>query len=91
VANRLYRYDGKHFVDVAPELGIDVKGETRQVSWIDFDNDGRLDLFVAFRDAPNMLFHNDGSKFVDLAKDTSTSTFPSDGSPTCTGTMLCEQ
>jgi hypothetical protein len=69
VANRLYRFDGKRFVDVAPELGLDVKGETRQVSWIDFDNDGRLDLFVAFRDAPNMLFHNDGKKFVDVAKD----------------------
>lgn len=69
VANRLYRYDGKRFVDVAPQLGLDVKGETRQVSWIDFDNDGRLDLFVAFRDAPNMLFHNDGKKFVDVAKD----------------------
>jgi hypothetical protein len=69
VANRLYRYDGKRFVDVAADLGVAVKGETRQVSWIDFDNDGRLDLFVAFRDAPNMLFHNDGRKFVDVAKE----------------------
>jgi hypothetical protein len=52
VANKLYRNDGNgRFVDVAKDLGIDVKGETRQVSWIDFDNDGRLDLFVAFRDA----------------------------------------
>src|SRR5262245_11414673 len=68
-ANRLYRYDGKRFVDVAHDLGVDVKGETRQVSWIDFDNDGRLDLFVAFRDAPNMLFHNDGNKFVNVDDD----------------------
>ena len=40
-------------------------GETRQVSWIDFDNDGDVDLFVAFRDAPNMLFRNDGRQFAE--------------------------
>jgi len=70
-ANKLYRNDGdgKHFTEIGHDLGIDAKGETRQVSWIDFDNDGRVDLFVAFRDAPNMLFHNDGHRFVDVAKD----------------------
>ena len=35
-------------------------GETRQSSFIDFDNDGDLDFFVGLRDAPNMLFRNDG-------------------------------
>jgi hypothetical protein len=62
--NRLYRNDGDgtHFTDVAAALGVDAMGETRQVSWIDYDNDGDLDLFVAFRDAPNMLFRNDGGK-----------------------------
>src|SRR4029077_11664843 len=71
VANKLYRNDGdgRRFTEVGGALGVDVKGETRQVSWIDFDNDGRVDLFVAFRDAPNMLFHNEGSRFVDVAKD----------------------
>src|SRR5205823_2807938 len=61
-ANKLYRNEGngRKFTEIGRDLGIDVKGETRQVSWIDFDNDGRVDLFVAFRDAPNMLFHNDG-------------------------------
>jgi penicillin G amidase len=70
-ANKLYRNegDGKRFTEIGHDLGLDVKGETRQVSWIDFDNDGRVDLFVAFRDAPNMLFHNEGNKFVDVAKD----------------------
>ena len=68
--NKLYHNEGHgKFVDVAKDLGVDVKGETRQISWIDFDNDGRLDLFVAFRDAPNMLFHNEGNRFVDVAKD----------------------
>ena len=73
VANKLYRVDAHgangRFTDSAHDLGVDVKGETRQVSWIDFDNDGRVDLFVAFRDAPNMLFHNEGNRFVDVAKD----------------------
>ena len=70
VANKLYRNDGSgRFTDIAHDLGIDVKGETRQVSWIDFDNDGRVDLFIAFRDAPNVLFHNEGNRFVDVARD----------------------
>ncbi|HML16794.1 MAG TPA: CRTAC1 family protein [Bryobacteraceae bacterium] len=70
VANKLYHNQGHgKFVDVAKDLGVDVKGETRQVTWVDFDNDGRVDLFVAFRDAPNMLFHNEGHRFVDVARD----------------------
>jgi hypothetical protein len=67
--NKLFRNDGKKFVDIAPELGVDLIGETRQVSWIDFDNDGRVDLFVAFRDAPNQLLRNEGNRFVDVAGD----------------------
>jgi hypothetical protein len=66
---RIYHNEGGRFVDVARDLGVNIKGETRQVSWVDFDNDGRVDLFVAFRDAPNMLFHNEGSRFVDVAGD----------------------
>ena len=69
-ANKLYRNLGNgKFVDVSKDLGLDVKGETRQVCWVDFDNDGDLDLFVALRDAPNMLFHNEGTRFVNVAKD----------------------
>jgi hypothetical protein len=69
-AKKLYRNDGHgKFADIAKDLGVDVKGETRQISWIDFDNDGRLDLFVAFREAPNMLFRNEGNRFIDVAKD----------------------
>ena len=69
--NKLYRNlgNGKGFTDVAHDLGVDVVGETRQISWIDFDNDGKMDLFVAMRDGPNMLFHNEGNRFVDVAKD----------------------
>ena len=71
VANKLFRNegDGKRFTEIGRDLGVDAMGESRQVSWIDFDNDGRVDLFVAFRDAPNRLFHNEGDRFVDVAPD----------------------
>lgn len=67
--NRLYRNEdgGKRFVDVSGEAGLQARGATRQPSWIDFDNDGDLDLSVAFRDRPNALYRNDGGKFTDVA------------------------
>ena len=68
--SKLYHNLGNgKFVDVAQDLGIKVLGEVRQISWIDFDNDGRLDLFVALRDAPNLLFHNEGNRFVEVGKE----------------------
>ena len=68
--SKLYHNLGNgKFVDVAQDLGVKVLGEVRQISWIDFDNDGRLDLFVALRDAPNLLFHNEGHRFVEVGKD----------------------
>ena len=59
--NRLYRNDDQIFVDVTSGLGVDLLGNTRQPSWIDYDGDGDVDLFVAMRDQPNRLFRNDGS------------------------------
>ena len=59
----LYRNDGGDgFVNVAGEVGLELaEGTTRQASWIDYDGDGDLDLFVAMRDRANQLFRNDGS------------------------------
>jgi hypothetical protein len=67
--NRLYRNegDGRRFTDVAASRQLVSTGETRQPSWIDFDRDGDMDLFVAFRDAPNALFRNDGARFTEVA------------------------
>lgn len=69
VPNRLYRNegDGRRFTDVAARAGVAVRGTTRQVSWIDYDNDGDVDLFIAFRDRPNMLLRNGGGRFTDVA------------------------
>lgn len=69
VPNRLYKGDGHgHFVDVAQKMGINDWGETRQVAFVDFNNDGRSDLFVAFREKENKLYRNDGDHFTEVAK-----------------------
>ena len=70
--NKLYRNDGdgRHFTDVASELEVNLTGVTRQAAWVDYDNDGDLDLFIAFRDQPNRLFRNDGRRFTDVTRET---------------------
>ncbi|MFC1476887.1 M20/M25/M40 family metallo-hydrolase [candidate division KSB1 bacterium] len=68
--NRLYKNegDGKRFTDVASSVGADLSGNSRQVSWVDFDNDGDVDLFMGFRDKPNALLRNDNGSFTDAAE-----------------------
>lgn len=68
---RLYRNggEGRPFTDVASAVGIEVVGEIRQPAFVDYDGDGDLDLFVAVRDAPNMLFRNDGARFTSVGKE----------------------
>ena len=40
---------------------------SKQVLWVDFDNDGDKDFFVTCEDAPNRLFRNDGyPNFTDV-------------------------
>jgi hypothetical protein len=64
---KLYRNTGGKFSD-ATEAGLMVAtGAVRQPAWIDFDGDGDLDLFVAFRDRANALYRNDSGKMTDIA------------------------
>jgi hypothetical protein len=65
---RLYRNDGGRFRDASTlaELRVD-SGAVRQPVWVDFDADGDLDLFVAFRDRANALFRNTNGRLVDVA------------------------
>ena len=72
--NGLFRNDGSRFVDVAGELGMDAAGRPQNFgsngpSVIDYDNDGRLDLFVAGY-GRNFLFHNEGGggRFREVAE-----------------------
>ena len=65
---RLYRNDGPKFTDVTAASGLVVAtGAVRQPAFVDFDGDGDLDLFIAFRDRPNAMFRNDAGKFTDVA------------------------
>lgn len=70
LSNSLYRNDlsDKRFVNVTSDLGLEIKNPTtRQVSWVDHDNDGDLDLFVAQRMGFNRFYRNDGGKFADIS------------------------
>ena len=61
--SRLFRNnrDGT-FTDVAAEAGVAVVGFVKGAVWGDYDNDGRLDLYVTRLrpDEPNLLFRNEG-------------------------------
>ncbi|MEO7996975.1 MAG: VCBS repeat-containing protein, partial [Gemmatimonadaceae bacterium] len=65
---KLYQNSAGKFTDVTNAVGIARdSGAVRQPSFVDYDGDGDLDLFVAFRDRPNMLFQNTNGHFVDVA------------------------
>ncbi len=65
---QLYRNNGDGtFTDVTAEAGLKIWGPAFTASWVDYDCDGYLDLFVANnlgglfdRKTPNRLFHNNG-------------------------------
>jgi len=68
----LYRNDREAgFTNVAASVGLELsEGTTRQASWVDFDEDGDLDLFLGMRDRENLLFENRGDDgFVDVASE----------------------
>ncbi len=64
----MYRNDAGRFTDVTTTTGLARdSAAVRQFSWIDFDGDNDLDLFVALRDRPNLMFRNDAGHFTDIA------------------------
>ena len=60
------RNDGsKGFVDVAVNLGLTIPGRSaRQTNWVDYDNDGDLDVYAANRVGDNKMFRNDEGRFT---------------------------
>ena len=59
--NRLYRNDGDgKFSEVATVSNVNDSGDGQGVAWVDYDNDGHLDLSV-INDGANQLYRNDGA------------------------------
>ncbi len=69
VRNALYKNNnGKSFTDITEKTATGDVGDGRTCAWVDFDGDGRLDLFTTNHLNPSRLFRNLGSgKFIDLA------------------------
>ena len=69
-SNRLMRNDSSSrqakFTDVSAYAGVDIQALTRQVSFIDYDSDGDLDLYVALRSSSNRLLRNVDGVFEDV-------------------------
>ena len=55
--------------------GVDNDSDTRQLNWVDIDNDGDNDLFVVSNNASNQLYLNDGfMNFTDITESSGLST-----------------
>ncbi|MBI4161785.1 MAG: VCBS repeat-containing protein, partial [Acidobacteria bacterium] len=67
--NLLFRNDGKgRFREVAAELGVaNPEGRSLSAIWIDLDQDGRLDLYVANDISDNAFYRNLGGRFEDIS------------------------
>jgi hypothetical protein len=74
--DKLYHNNGDGtFTDVSKQAGVDDPAHRFGLTamWEDFDDDGRLDLFVTNDGQPNYLYHNDGQgHFTDVAFDAGT-------------------
>ena len=69
-ANALFHNNGDGtFTDVSLSSGVAAHiGKGMGVSFLDFDSDGKLDVFVANDTVPNFLFHNEGDgRFREVA------------------------
>ncbi len=71
-SDRLYRNEGTRFRDVSEESGIaKARGRGLAVAFVDYNSDGKQDIFVANDLTPNLLWRNDGKgHFTDVAVET---------------------
>jgi tetratricopeptide (TPR) repeat protein len=68
--NRLFHNNGDGtFTDVTAQAGIDTLWPTIGGAWGDYDNDGRMDLFLSNGLGRSQLFHNNGDgTFTDVSE-----------------------
>lgn len=56
---------GRRFRDVAADIGLTIPNRSaRQTNFVDYDNDGDLDVYSTDRAGENKLFRNDGGRFT---------------------------
>jgi len=70
IPNSLLQNDGQgHFTEVLYQSGLGhYHYATQTATWLDYDLDGDLDLYIGNENAPCQLFQNDGTgHFVDVA------------------------
>ena len=61
----LHNERGMRFTNVAAEIGLTIPDRSaRQSNWVDYDNDGDLDLYSSDRAGNNKLFRNEGGHFT---------------------------
>ena len=65
--NHLFRNDRGDFINVTEESGLKFSGKSLSATFADYNNDGKLDLFVA-NDGTNLLYRNLGEgKFINVS------------------------
>lgn len=74
---RVWRNDGMgSFEEVAQQVGVTTNRDGRGLAYVDYDNDGDLDLFIANQGQPPNLYRNNGTKnhwlMVELETDPAT-------------------
>jgi hypothetical protein len=57
---QLFRNDGGSFVEVGADIGVDSDVNFRSLMFLDYDNDGFLDIFFSSSDG-KLLLHNGGN------------------------------
>ena len=71
--SRFYRNNGDGtFTDISAETGVDVEAIVGSASFGDYDNDGRVDLFIATRDSHDRLYRNTGDAEISFEDVTTT-------------------
>jgi hypothetical protein len=61
-ACRFYRNNGNAtFTEISKSIGVDFIGASVQASVVDFDSDGKLDLFIVNNEGPSFFFRNTGN------------------------------
>jgi tetratricopeptide (TPR) repeat protein len=69
---RVYHNEGDKFTDMTEKAGLAHVPSGYSLNLVDYDNDGWLDLYISLNGwsgpMPNLLFHNEHGRFVNVSK-----------------------